>query len=103
MTTKPTHTPGPWMQSQDGPHCTILCAGPGCASGECDCDEGAHITFTIARYVSPENSGLISAAPEMLAACRALIDADGSEAEMEWALKNIRAVIAQAEGREVKP
>lgn len=88
------HTPGPWKVEIDSDGSVLIM-----------CSDGAH------RYYIGDmedtctechaNARLIAAAPDLLEACRAFIEAD-----MQWTdvanavLEQMEAAIAKAEGRE---
>jgi hypothetical protein len=97
-TTKPTHTPGPWMATdhdgmdpQDGmPLTTVYAENGQRVANVPPCDE------------QEVNARLIAAAPELLAALKALHEiafADAADLSYnEKVLVNVRAAILRAEG-----
>ena len=95
-----THTPGPWKMGGRIPteieirstatYPILICkididtAHPGLAYENC--------------LIAEANANLISAAPDMYAALKAINDGDGSLTESEI-VKQMRAAIAKAEGK----
>ena len=102
MTTKMTHTPGPWeCPGTDGDEWAI-----------CHRDR-TRKRRTIAHVYYEANARLIAAAPELLATLRTVqgvlkrirlsSTAPHIVAEIGWGLRQIDAVITRAEGREGTP
>lgn len=101
------HTPGPWTNKE---HSTFVWSVHGnvCACG--DPHASGHVGYTecgvgcqwLGEAVA--NAHLIAAAPDMLAALKALVDADNaplvmSDAHSVVLMDNVRAAIAKAEGK----
>jgi hypothetical protein len=104
-----THTLGPW-------HCNAI-AGQRITGDETSKDwDRLHINAancTVARVYRPNDARLIAAAPDLLAACNAILDCDtptedmgGDWGTVEWeeqvghAIALARAAIAKAVGEE---
>ena len=99
MTTKSTHTPGPWLVHPDVP-------------GQIVVDDGEGGTFLVAEVEramqsaeGDANARLIAAAPDLLAALRIIAYGiigrmDASYAEVVEGMTDIaKAALARAEGR----
>jgi hypothetical protein len=79
------HTPGPWTAN-----------GHAVFAGEkklCDTD-----LYDLEESLA--NARLMAAAPDLLDACRFVLDADRGRAWMSQAIKAVVDVVAKAEGRE---
>lgn len=96
------HTPGPWKWSSPYRFTETLC---GC--GTLEGPNGEHVLIGCEDSIDACSFGesdaiLIEAAPDLLAACKAVVSAtkkpvyDGSRA---LALEQVQAAIARAEGR----
>ena len=96
MTTKPTHTPGPWIYELNEAANNFFVGQP----------HGPTVALvsSMARGHIEANARLIAAAPDLLAACLELLDLFNSgrireAAYRESAIVDARAAIARAEGR----
>lgn len=97
------HTPGPWYIDPDKP--TMVLDGPYASAKEIVAQCGASAKLGIAMHISiassQANARLISAAPDLLEACRELLRVDdewhGSvNSEMAHARSMARVAIAKA-------
>ena len=85
------HTPGPWVVGRRDYR------GPGVVQ-VVDHDGGV---ATIAEVTNARDSALISAAPDLLAACERMVHAYDDEDEecITQAIRKMRAAVAKASGR----
>lgn len=89
-------TPGPWEVDKEGRAFVI---NPQIHSG--DANDGFYGGELIAESIfNPDDRKLIAAAPDLLAACKALVGAcEGWMADPVPCLEAARAAIAKAEGK----
>lgn len=98
-----THTPGPWVFADDRGR-PLGTAGHVMPDG-CHVDLGedgeAVVTdrFDSTGDVAVANARLIAAAPDLLAACKAMVRTGKAPADIDAAYDLMRAAIAKAEGR----
>ena len=85
MTTQ--HTPGPWAALEDDGMWGIYPAN----------SDGDPIVWQMGGIDNESDACLIAAAPELLAACEAIVGAWQSSIETPW-LFQVRAAIAKARG-----
>lgn len=96
MTTK--HTPGPWTmhpRGEDGAEVRAITSVAWCGIAS---THGASGSQVIRADEAQANARLIAAAPDLLAACEAIIDAATPWAPDTPALMMVRAAIAKAKG-----
>lgn len=87
------HTPGPWNTVRST-------AGGGSARLDVVSNGTEFQPSFVAGDMMPDDARLIAAAPDLLAACRAVADADRlNVAEINAALRLVDAAIARAEGK----
>jgi len=97
MTTITTQTPGPWRKGH-GSFIVSDNPAPGCQGSDDTEYYGGHL---ICESVSSANARLIAAAPELLAACRSLVAAMGSDLhDLRLAHLDAQAAIAAATGED---
>lgn len=97
MNTKTKHTPGPWQAQHNG---------LGDAKVQVKCgwkyNDGAPFEPVIVERIDWPTALLISAAPELLKACKYCVDGLGSNSHgitlKEGTIKRIEAAIRKAEG-----
>ena len=103
----PQHTPGPWtvvtrqIQGQDYCQPVIINAEP-----SLDVDDIANVIVPDTQrdggrdgLVAMANARLIAAAPELLAVCRALVDAPGTGRTLMSVIEQAEIALTKAEGR----
>lgn len=95
------HTPGPWRfeKSHDGEEwgrgAWDLVAG----EGRSRCVLASRAPWTSRAEESDANARLVSAAPDLLAALKAMVKVDAEDGTDDEYLRDARAAIDKAEGR----
>jgi len=89
MITQAQHTPGPWAQGGAMSGETRIYAADGGEVAVATRSDPKH------RYAAEANARLIAAAPDLLAACEAML----AEPSADWPVDRIRELVARARGQ----